>query len=248
MEGGYTILSFPKAPIDKKVHMQRWVRTCFPEKLKKEGFISYQDEDLSWYKVINGEVLLTVYLYTDAPIPPMFPLIGYGMHPLFIPAPVPQKVVLRGWADNEVMTRVYFDFPMVQFDRETYVLCTDSPERGAEKLDEVVFPLFSKIHTIEDAYLHYKDKYLQEYRRRPSVVLTRDFMDMAIYLDDIEMYEICLNSLKHIKKVSPKDEPKRTDAQIAAIEGGQREAYLQVLEMRKKRFVRTLENKLGLTV
>ena len=49
-----------------KEHLQRCIRTLkYPEVLRDAGFVSYNGEDLSWYKVLNHEVLQTVYLYSD---------------------------------------------------------------------------------------------------------------------------------------------------------------------------------------
>ena len=38
---------------EEKEHMQRCARGIYAEKLKKAGFISYNGDYLSWYKVIN---------------------------------------------------------------------------------------------------------------------------------------------------------------------------------------------------
>lgn len=245
---------FPLEVFDRKTHLQQWARAVFSEKLKKAGFISYQNEDLSWYKVINGEVLLTVYLHTFSPVNPLVPAIGYGMHPLFIESPLPQKVSVRGWVDNEVMARIYFNTPKIQFDESTYVLCPNTPLRGAEKLDEVLFPLFSSVHTIRDAYLVYKSRYLEYAQTTPKsydwrvrdILLTNDFIDMAIYLDDKEMYPICLHSLE--EKIGWKKEEKRTQAQIQAIKFGNRNAYLEELDSRRLKLSRKLEDKLDIKI
>lgn len=239
---------------DKKEHLQRWARDAFSEKLKKEGFICYQNEDLSWYKIVNGEVLLTVYLYTFSPVVPLVPAIGYGMQPLFIEAPLPQKVLVRGWIDNEVMSTIYFNVPKSQFDPNTYVLCPKTPLHGAEKLDEVLFPQFSSVRTIRNAYEFYKSRYLEDAQTTPKsydwrirdVILTNDFIDMAIYLDDQEMYSICLCNLED--KIGWKKEAKRTQMQLRAIKYGDRNAYLDYLNSRKVRFSRNLEKKLDIQI
>ena len=83
---------------EEKEHMQRCARGIYAEKLKKAGFISYNGDDLSWYRVINNEILNTVYLFSSLNMFSITPLrmeVGYGMHPLFIPAPIPQKIIFR---------------------------------------------------------------------------------------------------------------------------------------------------------
>ena len=66
---------------EEKEHMQRCARGIYAEKLKKAGFISYNGDDLSWYRVINNEILNTVYLFSSLNMFSITPLrmeVGYG--------------------------------------------------------------------------------------------------------------------------------------------------------------------------
>lgn len=254
MDTDVFILNNSSPKIDKKAHLQRWSKECFFDKLSSAGFTSYKDEGLSWYKVVNGELLHSVYLFNQSPYLPMMPVLGYGCHPLFISAPIPQKVTIRGWVDVPVMRRLYFDCPKVQFDENTFVLCTESPERGAEILDRDLFPLFSKVQTIEDAYLLFREhtKGLARIYRETwpdgnysGSVATLDEMDMAIYLNDTEMLQIYANDIENWYKLRP-SERKRIDGMCNAIFCNQRDDYLMCLDDRKNKFLKTLRQKLKL--
>lgn len=238
-----------------KEHYQRWARAHFSEKLKKAGFVSYGNEDLSWYKVVNNEVLLTVYIYASFSIASIG-MVGYGIHPLFINAPVPQKAYVSGWSDNEVMIQVFLRAPVNRlFDANTFVMCPDTPERGAECLDNIIFPLFSNIHNIEDCYAFHKQRWIEAEKRRevrgdsPDYPFaTNDFIDMAIYMEDKEIYPKCVHDLESRRNWSNKKEQARMELQRQVFELGQREEYLKVLEKRRNQFVRRLNKKLGFSI
>ena len=63
-------------------------KMIYEDKLISAGFVSYNNEGLSWYKVLNGCILQSVYLYSLFPRAPFLMAEGYGCHPLFIPAPI----------------------------------------------------------------------------------------------------------------------------------------------------------------
>ena len=63
MNADYTITNIPLLPVAKKAHLQKWSRTYFADHLRELGFVSWRGEDLSWYKLVGGEVLLTIYLF-----------------------------------------------------------------------------------------------------------------------------------------------------------------------------------------
>ena len=128
-----------------KEHLQRCIRTLkYPEVLRDAGFVSYNGEDLSWYKVLNHEVLQTVYLYSDCGRFPLTLEIGYGIHPLFIPAPVPQKVVTQGLWWNEVHTSIMLPTPQAPLAVNACVSCPTEGRHGIERLEEIAFSKFNQ--------------------------------------------------------------------------------------------------------
>ena len=67
---------------------------------------------------------------------------------------------------------------------------------GVEYLDEEVFPLFDQVHSIEDAYQMYRKRYIDREQRSPShyAFTTLEFDDFAIFMNDQEIYPLCLRS------------------------------------------------------
>ncbi len=246
---------------EKKEQMQKYARRFFAEKLRAHGFVSYQNEDLSWYRVVNGEVLQSVFLFTAFRMDPLLPFIGFGVTPLFIEAPLPQDVYIQGGLGNdELMTIVCMDPPRHQVAEDIWVQSTWSDECGAEKLDEEVFPVLDRIHTISDVYDFHKSRYLkmairnQEAGLGDTVQVSQYFVDMAIFLNDKEMYPYCQKRIEQMMEWVPrgkywtKRDAERTQQRYHAVVNGEREAYLRELENRKVRYVKELDKKLGIRI
>ena len=249
---------------DKKEMIQRCARGIYAEKLRNAGFVSYKGEDLSWYKVVGKDVIHSVYIFSSWDMMPLLLQIGYGVHPLFIPAPIPQKVVFHSTWSDEVMQEVFADAKRRIYDEKTEVMCFSTKEMGAELLDTDVFPIFKQAKTKETTYEFHKQKCLDLIRRikeeNPNAEIqimgSNWLVDEAIYFDDNNMQEMLLNQLYHQKewlqssKIPPQREKRLTwlCAQLNAIEGGKREEFLELLEGRKKRFIGELQRKLGIAV
>ena len=71
-------------------HTQRYVREVMADTLRAAGFSSYKGEDIHWYRLVNNEVVQSIYFATRWAKLPGLLEIRYGFHPLFIP-PVFQK-------------------------------------------------------------------------------------------------------------------------------------------------------------
>lgn len=79
--------------------------------------------------------------------------------------------------------------------------------------------------------------------------------DEAIYFNDTEIQQLMLGQLLRQKRSMENDkiasEARRLEwckKQIEAIQSGEREPFLMMLEARKKRFIRDLEKKVGIRV
>lgn len=236
-------------------HMSRWAKQYFYDQLMEAGFRSYQDKGLSWYKIIDDSIIQTVYLYSSWSGTIMQPELGFGCHPLFVPAKLPQKLAdpsAWGW-DNVVMSVRKFPGPYVLY-ADFCVHCNTLPRGGAELLDEIVFPHFSGIHTLEEVYQAHKSYYvnkLEDFLRDHTWdqyngwATCREFVDEVIYMGDWDMLKYCERDLDLDWCVGAKDRQRVTE-QREAVYGDGREAFLQMLEKRKKRFLSRLEKNLVL--
>lgn len=241
--------------------IKKCAKEIYEKKLINEGFISYNNEGLSWYKVINGCILQSVYLHSPFSGAPLFMEEGYGCHPLFIPAPIPRKVLGESYED-ETMLRVRKELRYRTYEG-TQVMCRNTVERGAEVLDTDVFPVFRKVRTEEDAYKLHRERCMETiawYNKRnpgePLQIIGSEWLaDEAIYFNDVDLQKLMINQLLRQKKsmenensASEKKRLEWCEKQIEAIQDGERESFLMMLEARKKRFIRDLEKKVGIQV
>ena len=254
MKADYTITNIPLLPVAKKAHLQKWARTYFADHLRELGFVSWRGEDLSWYKLVGGEVLLTVYLFDSFGCLPMMPCLSYGTHAAFVKPEMPHKVTERSVGGVfETMSYMYFDTPMRQMAPDIRVMATDTPDGGYRKFEETVLPIFDSIHTLEDAYRPFREYYLEWREERlekaPQYIdkqpfASMDFLDEAIWFHDTEMMELCARDPDLWYPIR-KREAKRLQMQKDAL-NGHRDEYLRELERRKDRYLRKLQKEAGL--
>lgn len=254
MQPDYTITNIPLLPINKKAHLQKWARTYFADHLRDLGFVSWRGEDLSWYKLVGGEVLLTVYLFDSFGYLPMMPCLSYGTHAAFVKPEMPHKVTERSVGGVfETMSYMYFDTPMRQMAHDIQVMATDTPDGGYRKFEETVLPILDSIHTLEDAYRPFREYYLerrvQRLERVPQFMnqmpfASMDFLDEAIWFHDTEMMELCARDPDLWYPIR-KRESKRIQMQKDAL-NGHLDEYLRELERRKNRYLNKLQKEAGL--
>ena len=242
-----------------KEHLQRCIRTLkYPEVLRDAGFVSYNGEDLSWYKVLNHEVLQTVYLYSDCGRFPLTLEIGYGIHPLFIPAPVPQKVVTQGLWWNEVHTSIMLPTPQAPLAVNACVSCPTEGRHGIERLEEIAFSKFNQTQSLRDCYAYHKEYYQKwiaegraKYPERDWInfITSLEFVDEAIYMADQEMYPTCTRTVKErLSGYLDEKARERTQLRLEVLNGEHRDEYVAYLDRQKELFANKLEKKLGIRV
>lgn len=258
MQADYTIRKLPHLPPNKKACMQIWARTYFADHLREKGFVSWRGEDLSWYKLVNNEVLLTVYLFNVMPYWLMEPCLGYGTHAPFIRPAMPEKIKLPdcGGFNTEQHSVMFFDTPKITMSDDIPIMYTATPDGGYRKFEETIWPMMSRIQTLEDAYQPFRKQYVESNEERnrkyPECagnfpVATLGFMDEAIWLNDKEMMDYCANDLKIFYNGSyHRKERPRIEKQMDAVYYGKREEYLQYLQQRREKILRKLQKEAGL--
>lgn len=241
-----------------KEHLQRYVRAVFAETLRGNGFASFQGEDLCWYKVVNHEVLHSVYFYTRHRYIPIFPQMSYGIHPLFQEVSIPIKAYTRDpYAEkgDELMRELLLGLPNGVYNENTLVNCPDGDGRGLKYLQNIL-PEFAQSTDLQSTYLLHK-KFYESTRFDPNEpcweLMSLAFIEEVIYQGDSQVYSICLEEID--KKLRSFENPTTkweldfvrncTDYRRAILED--RAAYLAVLEERKRKFVKKLQ-KAGIEV
>ncbi|MGN1306706.1 MAG: hypothetical protein ACI4V3_03470 [Faecousia sp.] len=185
---------------ERKEQLQRCVRAYYSDMLKNEGFVSYKDEGLSWYRIINHEVVQSVHLYLNS-LRWSRLCMGYAAHPLYLVPWVPFGITYSQtgpWGD-EIMTQDLYPHSECIFDNDTPISCPLSEKNGAERLTDIVFPILRQIHTERDAYLFHKQR--RKSIHPPDViasVISAEFCDEVVYFEDEEMYPACLKRAKQL--------------------------------------------------
>lgn len=243
-----------KSEKNLKQHAQRYIRAVMAEQLRKEGFVSKNGEDISWYRVINGKTIHAIYFFTRHKQLPMFLNIGYGCHPLFITPEFPQSPYFYAMPGNEV---IYPRYPIIKhanqfcYSDDILISCPADEYKGSDILENVFLDL-QEGRTERDCYeLHKKWR---------SGAITNDiwfdvspqFVDEVIYWNDEKLFSYCKNYIigrtgllekaKERSKLGKKLNTELEYLQIlkSALNDGKREVHLQLLAQRKLDTVRLL--------
>jgi hypothetical protein len=240
--------------------MQTYIRAVFADRLKQEGFVSRDGEDLHWYRVINGELVQTVYFGTSGRFLALVMDVGYGCHPLFTAPLYPTKIHIP----NPLSTAVYFEYPNLKspntvFSEECPVHCPADEYKGIDLLEEQVLDKFNQITNLESCYLSHRNKWFGENLEKMwgDQMLTPDFFDEAIYFDDQQVYGRCLLEIERLEEVErsvPKlhhlyqKVMKEIKIQKPVLQGVGRDEYLVELEKRRVKNLKKLEQKVGMSV
>lgn len=255
---------------ERKEQLQRCARAFHADMLRNEGFVSYKGEDLSWYRIINNEVLQSVHIFINSCRWPRLQM-GYAAHPLFIMPWLPLGLVPKmtvPWGD-EIMKTDLYPYSECIFDEKTPISCPRTDKIGAERLTEVVFPIFREIHTAKDAYLYHKKLFMQQVAKAGltpleaigQVSFSAELGDEVVYFEDKELYPTCLEAAKrgvevherHIAGgVRPLNRFQLRDytscrLHVAAIEDGKREEFLEEMNLRRNQTVKKLK-KVGIDI
>lgn len=250
----------------RKEQLQRCARAFHADILRGEGFVSYKGDDLSWYRVINNEVLQSVHIFAESLRWPSLTM-GYAAHPLFLLPWLPLGIVPKKtvpWGD-ELMKIDRYPHSECIFDEETPISCPRTDKIGAERLADVIFPIFREIHTAKDAYLYHKKVRMQAAAKAGltllEVSLSAALGDEVVYFEDKELYPACLTTAKRVvetyeRRIAAGVRPLNSfeirsytsrQLHIAAIENGKREEFLQEMELRREQTTKKLK-KAGINV
>lgn len=195
-------------------HMQRYTREVFAERLRAEGFSSYKGQDVHWYRLVNNEVIQTVYITAFSVAPCTFAEIKYGCHPLFI-SPVFQKSpIMNGIPDyvqistliperipnstkDGVERLLLYDFDMhnrAYREPDVLIMCSPEQNNGLNVLEKLLSVL-NRTTTPLACYELHKD--LRQRISSPNFRISSTyFVDEVLYWKDVEMYSYCREFVK----------------------------------------------------
>ena len=183
-----------------------FIQEHYSDILRQEGFVSYLDEGFSWYKVSNG-LLYTIHMMTHSPR--QFDVeFHYGIHPLFSWEHIAFILPRRDWPgyfdepEHGVSYASLYGLTMAKmvlgelprpFRRYQSTMCVyqqgvllcywNTDKKGAEIFDEVIFPIFHRIDSIEKVYDLHKTFRLMQITENTSASPRISFLSEEKYME-----------------------------------------------------------------
>ena len=210
-------------------HTQRFMREVMAGRLRKEGFVSYKGEDIHWYRLVNNEVIQTIYFVTrHTSLQGNWFEFCYGCHPMFI-SPVFQKSpYFYGMHSNEQMYyrvpelipgSTFHGFHSLLLDGvwnrpyripDIMISCPQDKNNGLDIL-ELVFPTLDKVQTPYACYEMHRSWREGRDNYGFGVEPASAFVDEVIFWEDKELYEPCYefarNFGSHLQSVKDRGKP-----------------------------------------
>lgn len=239
-------------------HVQGYVRAVAADRLRRDGFVSFKERDCAWYRVVNNEVIQTLYFFTKFPYIPIILNVGYGIHPLYVEPFYPSGVNYVRISNDEVMreTLIMSAKSNRSYSSDIMVECPNDEYKGFDIIEEILQKMDS-VNTAEKAYLNHKARYE---RAGTYWAASMDFFDEAIRYNDTDIFELCMSPLeKEIKTWNGWAEARGRKGKIAdnldhlalqkqALLTGNRDEVLSALQARQRKIVKALKRNVGIQV
>ena len=188
---------------------QQYIRAVFADRLREEGFVSPNSCDFMWYRVVNQEVINSIFFYTGSRYEPISLRMGYGVHPLFITPYVPKDVYTRNPPYNLV---IFSDEVILSEERpnigerghaifyagDYWVDMPMGKDKGLYTFDGIILPQMENTRTQRACFDLHKELVLSEpviYPKDMLITLDRklnrasgDYFDEAIFFNDQELF------------------------------------------------------------
>lgn len=259
-------------------YAQRYIQEVMADRLKQAGFVSRKGECINWYRIVNDEVIQTVYFRTSNKFVPVWLEIGYGAHPIFIPPLVHKGPYLSG---NPVYEQYYDRIPeltpdstgrtsrrsmiikesnSVYSEPDVMVLCPADEYKGRDILDRVL-QMLEPLQSSRSCYEAHKIWREKEIENGMFLTMSPYFVDEVIYWDDSSLLPYCRNYISSMIKFLESAEKTgklfyKSDAERLGqlrilkdyVEPYRREEYLHILKEREEIILALLKRNTGLKV
>ena len=250
-----------KAMQDK--YVQQYVEAIWSERLKQAGFTCPDEKMLCWYRVVNKEIIHSIYFYTKWSGLPVELEVRFSAYPLFY---LPEGLKHVCSKDEPEMYSFERERSlkedgagMAEFSEEILVYAPRSGSRGGYVLDSIL-PWLDQVTSIEECYKLYRCDIVDKPLKRHYLYrFPLSFIELALFFEDAELYDECICKSKDMVKVwselcekFPKNQKYPQILQgwnrvLNALQGDDRKAFLQHLEQRKQKTLQWLE-KMGIPV
>ena len=226
----------------RNLHARNYIQAVFADRLKEEGFVCPNDKLLCWYRVVNNELIQSIYFFSQWSNLPLMMEIGYGIHPTYHKPFSSSDVYISNQPYDERFYTVSIgsDLPVQHYSpysSEILVYAPISDGRGITTLDHVVLPTMNSIKSVEECYRFHRKMYCHS-----SFGMSTIMIDEAIQLGNTAAFPNCIRALDKMISLYIKDceqYPSRKEYQDklqyarhqkAALLTEDRKPYLEILE------------------
>lgn len=259
-------------------YTQRYIREVMADRLQQAGFVSRKGEGINWYRIVNEEVIQTVYFRTSKKYVPVWLEIGYGAHPFFIPPLVHKgphlgehlgyeqcynripKLTPVSEGPSIQASVLWKESNSIYRQPDVMVLCPADEYRGRDILEQVLQTLepLQSARSCYDAHKRWREK---EIENGALLTMSPYFVDEVIYWDDRALLPYCRTYISSMIKVLERAEKTgkfyfKSHAEHLQqlrflkdyVEPYRREEYLHILKEREETVLALLKKNTGLTV
>lgn len=189
-------------------HAQIYIREVMADRLRSEGFVSYKSEDIHWYRLVNNEVIQTIYFVTRHKNLHSFFDICYGSHPLFIPPIFQKSPYFYAMPSYEQMNNtipeivpgstpygvqslmLYGSYNRPYRFPDSLIMCPKDKNNGLDILEQV-FPFLDSVNTPRTCYEMHKDWRADQIEKGDMDTFSSHFVDEVLFWEDKDLYELC---------------------------------------------------------
>lgn len=254
------------------IYAEQYIQEIFAERLIANGFMCPDGKSLCWYRRPNREILNSVIFYAPWAKPPIHLHIGYGIFPLFEePVYTPSVHLARRFNGDErfVVQPIIENYPSNAMHYAPYsddigVLVPKHDGKGIYTFDNIILPRMDEIQSVEKAYAFHKMRRINHplaYLNGPENrfgELSRTFIDMALWVDDSEMYPYAISRsasavklyealcIKHPKNQEYKKELVLWQQLQSTLTNNARMDYLNILSQRVNSNISLLCSRYGM--
>lgn len=258
-------------------HIQRFVREVMADTLHAAGFSSYKGEDIHWYRIVNNEVVQSIYFVSSHTQLPVFLEIKYGFHPLFIP-PVFQKSpyfygmpryeqmydripeIILGSMPYGFMGTSLYGMTHRPYRPDAQVLAPPDMGNGLTTLEQVLKELKGLSTSIE-CYQKHKNRRSGEIENDSWLMMSPYFVDEVLFWEDEALYSYCqgyvngkmqlLQNAKNngfLKRKADILELEQLSVLQSVFEHGTRDEYVKTFPGRSQNTLKLLEKYAGIRI
>ena len=245
--------------IIRNTHAKNYIQAVFAERLLAEGFVCPDEKLLYWYRIVNKELVHSVWFFSHWPNLPLTLEIAYSIHPMFVPPFHSSDVYISDpYGDHFYSMQIKEAGPkhhFASYSDEASVYAPVEDGRGLYTLEQIILPQLNPVQTMDQCY-HFHLAKARELNKGFSPTI----IDEAIFLNDTAAYPKCQLAVNRLMRINQgycekfptkkiyKDTLAQLQLQNRVLTENARDELLLVLEQRTQKIIKSLNKKFGITV